>query len=127
MQDPEVENQEAGKGVGASMKAYFLASPPTSTPLARAVKTKKPLDKSLSRTEKQVVYVLMKGCQRQVEEPDAVTREVILSISRTDSNQWARILEASPEKAEIIEAINNFFYGNLIDRCFASKKETYHE
>jgi hypothetical protein len=110
------------------MKTYLLTPPQTSTPLSQALRSNKPLNKPLSRTEKQVVFVLMKGCQCEVEEPDAVTREFILAISRTDSNQWARIVEASPEKAEIIEAINNFFYGNLIDRCFANKaKETYHE
>jgi hypothetical protein len=96
------------------MKSYSLITP-TVTLFCQALRADQPLDKPLTLAEKWVLRVLMK-C-RQGEEPDTITRENILWISRTNPNQWARITETSPELAEIMAAVNNFFFGNLIERC----------
>jgi len=108
------------------MRIYIITPVRIPTSLGQAVQANKRLDKPLTKTEKRVLYVLMKSDLGEI--PDEETRKLILWVTRTDSNQWARIVEASPDKAEIVEAINNFFFGNLIDRCIASKqKEIYHE
>ena len=95
------------------MKTYLLTTP-TPTQFCQALRVDKSFDKPLTQAEKWTLCVLMK-C-RLGNEPDANTRNDILWISRTDPNQWSRIVAKHPEKAELIQAINNFFYGNLIER-----------
>ena len=99
------------------MKTYSLITPTQST-FGQALRANKPLENPLAQAEKWVLCVLMKS--QQGKEPDAAMREFILAIAKADRSQWARIAAANPEKAEIMAAINNFFYGNLIERCSAA-------
>lgn len=104
------------------MKTYLLITQ-TPTLFSQALRIDKSLDKPLAQAEKWVLCVLM-NC-RTGNEPDDATRNDILWITKTKPCQWARIVAVCPEKAEIVQAVNDFFYGNLIERSVAGKAKAY--
>lgn len=84
----------------------------SNSPLFDSMNPNRPMDRPLTMTERQVVYVLLDPSKG--ERPDPATEKLIKNISKETPAQWLVTVKKHPE---IVQAIYSFIYGNLAERA----------